>query len=162
MSTETITCTECKDAGQHKIHQGMETIHHDINTIWTTHYESGDSIIMTMSFLSCSCLCVVDFLAIFQKLNPQKKAALEEQCRDWKVFCSISHPHRWELVVDNLIKSVGGSLATDLDNLWKQLHPSQSTGLSHSIHSTSWIQEYMNYTYLLWHAYDDNNHRMSW
>src|ERR1700722_1620926 len=94
---------------------------------------------MTMSFLSCSCLCVVDFLPIFQNLNPQKKAALEAQCRDWKVFCSISHPHRWELVVDNLIKSVGGSLATDLDNLWKQLHPSQSTGLSHSMHSTSYI-----------------------
>ena len=112
----------------------MTLIQYETHTIWIKRKYHHEYVIPV-----CLCLCVVDFLAIFQKLNPQKKAAVEEQCRDWAVFCSIFDSDDWKLVKRNLITSVGGTLATDLDNLWKQLHPSQSTGLSHSIHSRSCI-----------------------
>jgi len=104
-----------------------------------TLYESRDSIIMRMSFLSARVLCIVDFDQLVHQLNGEDKAAVQKQCRDWKELCEISDSSEWNAGKEQLIKSVGLSLTRKLDNLWKQLHPSQSTGLSHSIHSTSVI-----------------------
>jgi hypothetical protein len=88
---------------------------------------------------SCVCWYDIEFDEILGTLDEDEKKAVQKQCGQWATFV-IMDRMGWQAAKQNIMNKVKlVAAATDLDVLWQQLHPSQSTGLSHSIHSTSWI-----------------------
>ena len=92
---------------------------------------------------SCVSVSVSSYGRVFDEimasLDQNEKKAVQKQCGKWPTFV-VMDPMTWQDAKRNISRVVQlAAVATDLDVLWQQLHPSQATGPSHSMHSTSYI-----------------------
>jgi hypothetical protein len=106
---------------------------------------------------------MVEFAKILASLDEKKRRAVQEQCGDWQTFL-VMDQMTWEGAKRNIIDEVKlAATATKLDVLWKELHPSQSTGLSHRASYTDHVYTGVHELYLISYGMrmTSNNHRMS-
>ena len=83
---------------------------------------------------------IVEFDEILRSVPDEKSQAVKDQCGDWQTFLDMSNRSIWQFAVQYITQDLKlAATASNLDVLWQKLHPSQSTGLSHSMHGPSYI-----------------------